>query len=41
MVTNLETGRTAIVTIRDRGPYVKVPDTDAENTISTYRAISR
>ena len=23
MVTNLETGRTAIVTIRDRGPYVK------------------
>jgi rare lipoprotein A len=23
MVTNLQTGRTAIVTIRDRGPYVK------------------
>src|ERR1700683_4561024 len=23
MMTNLETGRTAIVTIRDRGPYVK------------------
>ena len=23
MVTNLKTGRTAIVTIRDRGPYVK------------------
>jgi rare lipoprotein A len=40
-VTNLETGKSAIITIRDRGPYVKGRIVDLSPTTATLIGISQ